>query len=126
MVSFRGDIALLSNVNISVPDAPWYLQKLWTHGHVGVVRSLLWDEEVGSVPSYLLSLSDIRFSFQNHTLVTGGEDGKINSWPIHPIESKELIDGKDADGDESMDVDMQRVCFFFFLESISSLTLSAL
>lgn len=42
-------------------------------------------------------------SFQNHTLVTGGEDGKINLWPIHPVEleTDELIDG-----DESMDVDM--------------------
>ena len=41
-------------------------------------------------------------------MVTGGEDGKINSWPIHPVEleTEELIDGDDADGDESMDVDM--------------------
>ena len=36
-------------------------------------------------------------------MVTGGEDGKINSWPIHPVEpeAEELIDG-----DEWMDVDM--------------------
>lgn len=44
----RGDVALLSNANLSVPDAPWYLHKLWTNGHVGVVRSLLWDDEVCS------------------------------------------------------------------------------
>lgn len=115
-------------MNISVPNAPWCLHKLWTHGHVGVVRSLLWDEEVGSVPSQLL-LSDTRFTFQNHTLVTGGEDGKINSWPIHPVEleMEELIDEDDANGDE-MDVDMsspigrkreragdnETVRFFFF------------
>lgn len=48
--SVRGDIAMLSNMNTSVPDAPWCLHKLWTHGHKGVVRSLLWDEEVGSPP----------------------------------------------------------------------------
>jgi len=41
-------------------------------------------------------------------LVTGGEDGKINSWPIHPLEleADELIDEDDADEDELMDVDM--------------------
>jgi hypothetical protein len=56
---------------------------------------------VPSFPSF--SLSDTRFLFQNHTLVTGGEDGKINSWPIHPVEleTDELIDGE-----ELMDVDM--------------------
>lgn len=42
----RGDIAMLSNMNTSVPDAPWCLHKLWTHGHSGVVRGLLWDEAV--------------------------------------------------------------------------------
>ena len=36
-------------MNISTQDAPWCLHKLWTHGHVGVVRSLLWDEEVNSI-----------------------------------------------------------------------------
>jgi len=51
------------------------------------------------------SVSDTHVSFQNHTLVTGGEDGKINWWPIHPV-AEELIDGDDADGDEPMDVDM--------------------
>jgi hypothetical protein len=45
-VHSRGDIALLSNANLSVPDAPWYLHNIWTNGHLGVVRSLLWDEEV--------------------------------------------------------------------------------
>ena len=42
----RGDVALLSNANLSVPDAPWYLHSLWTNGHVGIVRSLLWDDDV--------------------------------------------------------------------------------
>ena len=57
---------------------------------------------------FLASVSDAHLSFQNHTLVTGGEDGKINSWPIHPVEldAEELINGDDADGDELMDVDM--------------------
>jgi hypothetical protein len=71
-------------------------------------------------------------------LVTGGEDGKINSWPIHPVEleTEELIDDDTA---ELMDVDMpspigrkrkravdnEFVRFFLSLESIS-LTLSAL
>ncbi|PPQ83653.1 hypothetical protein CVT25_006259 [Psilocybe cyanescens] len=84
--SNEGDIALLSNMNTSVPDAPWCLHKLWTHGHVGVVRALVWDE-------------------QNETLVTGGEDGKLNIWPIKPVDpdSNESDDEDEEDG--AMEVD---------------------
>ncbi|KAF8075971.1 WD40-repeat-containing domain protein [Lyophyllum atratum] len=75
--SNEGDVALLSNANLSVPDAPWYLHNIWSTGHTGVVRSLLWDSE-------------------NNVLVTGGEDAKINVWPgISP----------DQLDDDSMDVD---------------------
>ena len=57
---------------------------------------------------FLVSVSGTHLSFQNHTLVTGGEDGKVNLWPIHPVEleSEELVDGDGADGDELMDVDI--------------------
>uniref|UniRef100_A0A8H7XZ04 WD40 repeat-like protein n=1 Tax=Psilocybe cubensis TaxID=181762 RepID=A0A8H7XZ04_PSICU len=86
--SNEGDIALLSNMNTSVPDAPWCLHKLWTHGHVGVVRALVWDEK-------------------NQTLVTGGEDGKINAWPIQPVDldpgAKE--EDNEDDSDDAMQVD---------------------
>jgi len=37
---------MISNTNLSLPGAPWCLHNLWTNGHVGVVRSLLWDEDV--------------------------------------------------------------------------------
>ncbi|KAH7878679.1 uncharacterized protein C8R40DRAFT_1167403 [Lentinula edodes] len=59
-----GDIALLSNRDLSTPQssAQWSLHKLWSTGHEGVVRSLLWDEK-------------------DQVLVTGGEDGKICVWP---------------------------------------------
>ncbi|KAG5645772.1 hypothetical protein DXG03_005309 [Asterophora parasitica] len=78
--SNEGDIALLSNANLTVPDAPWYLHNIWSTGHVGVVRSLLWDH-------------------QNNVLVTGGEDAKLNVWPgLTP----------DAD-DDSMAVDDSNV-----------------
>jgi len=49
-------------------------------GHVGVVRSLLYDEE-------------------ENVLVTGGEDGKLNMWPWP---SAFVGHG----GDENMDVDV--------------------
>lgn len=49
-------------------------------GHVGVVRSLLYDEE-------------------ENVLVTGGEDGKLNVWPWP---SSFVSHG----GDENMDVDV--------------------
>src|SRR5271168_2584778 len=93
-------------MNISVQGAPWCLHKLWTHGHVGVVRSLLWDAEVNS-NLLCFPIADTPVSLQNRTLVTGGEDSKINLWPIHPVElaADEDIDIDDADEDESMDVD---------------------
>ncbi|KAF9563335.1 WD40 repeat-like protein [Agrocybe pediades] len=87
--SNEGDVVLLSNMNLSVPDAPWCLHKIWSHGHTGIVRGLLWDEP-------------------NETLVTGGEDGKLNVWPIKPIpvENKEdEEDDDDEDEDDSMVVD---------------------
>ncbi|KAJ4495767.1 WD40-repeat-containing domain protein [Lentinula edodes] len=62
--SNEGDIALLSNSDLLTPQssAQWSLHKLWSTGHEGVVRSLLWDEK-------------------DQVLVTGGEDGKICVWP---------------------------------------------
>ncbi|KAF9004783.1 WD40-repeat-containing domain protein [Cyathus striatus] len=63
--SNEGDAALLSNMNPSVSDAPWFLHILWTNNHVGIVRSLLWDE-------------------QNQVIVTGGEDSKLNLWACPP------------------------------------------
>ncbi|KAG5731985.1 WD repeat-containing protein 89 [Termitomyces sp. T112] len=60
--SNEGDISLLSNANLAVPGAPWYLHNTWSLGHAGIVRSLLWDHE-------------------SNVLVTGGEDTKINVWP---------------------------------------------
>jgi hypothetical protein len=57
--SSRGDVALLSNANLSVPDAPWYMHNLWANGHVGVVRSLLWDEEVRVSPNPVCKWANI-------------------------------------------------------------------
>ncbi|KAG6896871.1 hypothetical protein C0992_005562 [Termitomyces sp. T32_za158] len=74
-----GDLSLLSNANLSVSDAPWYLHKTWSQGHVGIIRSLLWEHE-------------------NNVLVTGGEDAKINVWPSLSLEAQ--LD------DRAMDVDM--------------------
>jgi len=76
--SNEGDIALLSNANPFIPDDPWYLHNLWTNGHAGVVRSLLWDEE-------------------NNVLVTGGEDNNIHVWScIFPAYQSER-DAMDVD-----------------------------
>ncbi|KDR74407.1 hypothetical protein GALMADRAFT_141450 [Galerina marginata CBS 339.88] len=86
----EGDIALLSNMNIEVPDAPWCLHKLWTHGHSGVVRSLLWDEE-------------------NKILVSGGEDGKINAWSFPPVEHEIYEDGGDQEFEDEYENDGMEV-----------------
>lgn len=38
---------MLSRSTFSNPNEPWSLHSLWTMGHTGIVRSCLWDEEVG-------------------------------------------------------------------------------
>jgi hypothetical protein len=45
----RGDVALLFNDNLSRPDSNWVVDKIWMQGHVGVVRSLLMDEQVSTL-----------------------------------------------------------------------------
>ncbi|KAL0572763.1 hypothetical protein V5O48_009195 [Marasmius crinis-equi] len=66
MGSNEGDIAQVTNQYLGVPEPTtpwtWSLETLWTHGHEGVVRSVLWDDE-------------------NRVLVTGGEDAKLTVWP---------------------------------------------
>ncbi|KAI0722170.1 WD40-repeat-containing domain protein [Cerioporus squamosus] len=59
--SNEGDIALITRPTFADASAPWELQRTWTTGHVGIVRTALWDE--GS-----------------NVLLTGGEDSKINVW----------------------------------------------
>lgn len=92
-------------MNTSVPDAPWCLHKLWTHGHVGVVRALVWDEQVSLIYPCSTPLDADFFLLQNETLVTGGEDGKLNIWPIKPVDpdSNESDDEDEEDG--AMEVD---------------------
>ncbi|KAJ8094499.1 hypothetical protein AAF712_013834 [Marasmius tenuissimus] len=88
MGSNEGDIAQVTNDYLGVPDSEalkpwlWTLEKVWSHGHEGVVRSLLWDGE-------------------QNILVTGGEDAKLNVWsgPVIPVENKDLdVDMQDTDG----------------------------
>ncbi|KAL1741948.1 WD40-repeat-containing domain protein [Schizophyllum fasciatum] len=74
--SNEGDVALVSE---SSTPGNWTLHKKWLNGHAGVVRSLLWDDT-------------------NGVLVTGGEDSKLNVWPLSgPI----VDDGADS----AMDLD---------------------
>ncbi|KAE9408024.1 WD40 repeat-like protein [Gymnopus androsaceus JB14] len=65
--SNEGDVALLSKGDLSLPqgEGEWSLHQLWSTGHEGIVRSLLWDE-------------------QGQVLISGGEDGKIPrlAWAI--------------------------------------------
>ncbi|OCH95967.1 WD40 repeat-like protein [Obba rivulosa] len=87
--SNEGDIALISRSTLSDPSWPWTLSQIWSRGHAGVVRSLLWDE-------------------QNNVLITGGEDSKINAWSGPTLgaqsASNELGSKRDND-DQVMDVD---------------------
>jgi hypothetical protein len=71
-----------------------------------VVRSLLWDEPVSQLhpnsPHSSLSLQT-----QNNVLVTGGEDSKINIWPISPLDSEGPSSTEVEQEDDLMDVDME-------------------
>ncbi|KAK2462339.1 hypothetical protein APHAL10511_005645 [Amanita phalloides] len=57
----EGDAALITHPDLRDASASWLIHNQWSKGHVGIVRALLWDEE-------------------HNTLVTGGEDAKINIW----------------------------------------------
>ncbi|KAK0498357.1 WD40-repeat-containing domain protein [Armillaria luteobubalina] len=70
--SNEGDLALLSNSDLSTQNSPWLLHKIWSNGHTGVVRSLLWDEN-------------------NQALLTGGEDGKINAWSFRSSSEDSMV-----------------------------------
>jgi len=90
----RGDVALLSNANLFVPDAPWYLHGIWANGHIGVVRSILYDEEV-SLPLKLACKGRCknRAHFgQIGVVVTGGEDNIINAWSCISPEARSESD----------------------------------
>ncbi len=85
--SNEGDFALLS-----IPDSgsPWYIHNIWSHGHVGVVRSLLWDKE-------------------NGVLISGGEDSKINTWlPSTEPEDVEMMQVDSPPRKRDMDWDDDR------------------
>ncbi|KIK68593.1 hypothetical protein GYMLUDRAFT_36052 [Collybiopsis luxurians FD-317 M1] len=63
--SNEGDIALLSNNDLSTPQNSnpsagneWTLHKLWLTGHEGIVRSLLWDDQVQRYSVYTRHLLD--------------------------------------------------------------------
>ncbi|GJE84958.1 WD40 repeat-like protein [Phanerochaete sordida] len=86
--SNEGDIALITRTTFSDASAPWTLERQWTNAHVGVVRSVLWDE-------------------QNNILITGGEDSRINVWSAPPLSSGEpqSPSGKRESGGDAMDVD---------------------
>lgn len=99
---------MLSNANITVPGAPWYLQNVWANGHVGIVRSLLFDEEVCDFQA----LNLVKFNVpgpQNQVLVTGGEDSKINVWPILPPQNEDTMDVDFASRKRSLDLDDEHV-----------------
>ncbi|CAL1701580.1 unnamed protein product [Somion occarium] len=86
--SNEGDIALLTRSDFSDPQSPWLLHRTWTTGHVGVVRSFLWDES-------------------NNVLLTGGEDSKINVWSSPPLAAPcDTPTGSKRDNDsDAMEVD---------------------
>ncbi|KAK7695576.1 hypothetical protein QCA50_000212 [Cerrena zonata] len=85
--SNEGDIAMISRPDLADPESPWQLHRVWTNGHVGIVRSLLWDES-------------------NNILLTGGEDSKINAWASPPLVPENVSVGdKRTNDSDSMDVD---------------------
>jgi len=84
--SNEGDVALMSTTDHS-PAAPWSLHRLYTAGHAGIVRSILWDEV-------------------NNILITGGEDARLNAWANPPLDpDASLITMMDVDAESEVEAD---------------------
>ncbi|KAH8106301.1 WD40-repeat-containing domain protein [Cristinia sonorae] len=84
--SNEGDVALLTRPSLSNASSPWSLHRMWSTGHTGVVRSVLWDES-------------------HNLIITGGEDSRINVWSSpSPFASAET-NGKREGSSDDMDVD---------------------
>ncbi|PSR71849.1 hypothetical protein PHLCEN_2v12350 [Hermanssonia centrifuga] len=88
--SNEGDVALLTRSTFSDVSAPWKLERLWTTGHAGVVRSSLWDES-------------------NNVLLTGGEDSKLNVWTSPGLSSTDHDESgrTKRENDGEMEIDGQ-------------------
>lgn len=71
--SNKGDAALVTNSSPSQPGASWTIHSIWSGGHVGIVRSVLWDEE-------------------SEVLITGGEDSKVQGWRIPDLHTSDNSD----------------------------------
>lgn len=104
---FRGDIALVTRSTFGKTDVPWTMERLWRTNHVGVVRSVLWDERVRSRHSPYAPTGAYVFS-QNNILLTGGEDSKLNAWsyPARESSSDQVKVKREGDGDD-MDIDKE-------------------
>ncbi|TFY69458.1 hypothetical protein EVJ58_g390 [Rhodofomes roseus] len=107
--SNEGDVALLTRSTLKDPNAPWVLSHSWQKGHVGVVRSVLWDEEVTSqILIRVIRITQMRS--QNNILLTGGEDSRLNAWS-GPSASRfflgndELSSHSSMEHDDPMDID---------------------
>ncbi|KAI0092445.1 WD40 repeat-like protein [Irpex rosettiformis] len=85
--SNEGDIALITRSTLCDLNVPWSMERLWKLGHVGVVRSALWDE-------------------RNNILLTGGEDSKLNAWPCPSLSSESSDLGSDKRESDSTDMDV--------------------
>ncbi|KIO03111.1 hypothetical protein M404DRAFT_146633 [Pisolithus tinctorius Marx 270] len=84
--SNEGDAALITNSHLSQPAAPWTIHSVWTGGHVGIVRSILWDEH-------------------HNVLVTGGEDSKVLTWRIPELCSPNT----QGERDDTMQIDSPKL-----------------
>jgi hypothetical protein len=97
----RGDVALLSNSNIADSSTPWTINSVWAGGHTGVVRSVLWDENVSFLG--VTSFNAYR-PHQHEVIVTGGEDSKIITWRC-PFPEHSSPSGNPARDEVAMEMD---------------------
>ncbi|THH33633.1 hypothetical protein EUX98_g496 [Antrodiella citrinella] len=84
--SNEGDVALITRASLTNLEEPWALHRMWTTGHAGVVRSLLWDES-------------------HNLIITGGEDSRINIWSCPSPNTPSDQNGKRDGSSDAMDVD---------------------
>lgn len=111
----RGDAALITPPALSSLDpnvyatGRWMLHSVWPRHHVGIVRSILPDDDVRFLSNVMCPCTDP--VVQNKVLVTGGEDGRIHLWnnanpfPQPPQSFSVAKESMDIDTDVKMDMD---------------------
>lgn len=80
----RGDVLLLKPSASLTPGAQWSMERLFSSQHDGVVRSVLWDEQVRSVHLLWHTVLSYRYLKLIERTLTNGRRGFKNMLLVKP------------------------------------------